>query len=76
MNTAVGHFSEDKIGYFIDDVILAAIRPQEMLELLQEILETLIENNLTVETSKLPICKEEIDFLGFKVSEYFYALSD
>lgn len=76
MDKVLGHFPKDKVNYYLDDVIIAAENPQEMLKLLQEVLQTFINNNITVEPSKAQICKEEIEFLGFKVNKNGYAPSD
>lgn len=76
MDRVLGHFPKDKVGYFIDDVVLAEDTPEGMAQLLKEVLETLIDHNLTVEPSKVQICKPEIEFLGFKVNKNGYAPSE
>lgn len=76
MDKVLGHFPKDKVGYFIDDVILATDSPQEMVKLLQEELQTVIDHKLTVEPSKVQICKQEIEFLGIKVNKNGYAPSE
>lgn len=53
MDKVLGHFPKYKIGYFIDDVTLAANTTQEILQLLQEVLEMLIAYSLTIESSNL-----------------------
>lgn len=73
MDKVLGHFLKYKVGYFIDDVILARNSPQAMVQLLQEVLQTLIDHNLTVERSDVQICRQEIEFLVFKVNKNGYS---
>lgn len=67
------HFDKSKVVYFMGDVIFATNAIQGMLQLLKEVLQTLIDHNLTIEPSKMQICKKEIDFLGFHLNQEGYS---
>lgn len=64
----LGEFNKDKVGYFIDDVILETHSTKRVASQLQEMLQTLIQHNLTIEPNKMQVCKNEIDCLGFKIN--------
>ena len=40
-----------------------------MLQLIEQVLDTFIENNLTIDCSKMHTFKRETEFLGLKFSE-------
>lgn len=69
IDKVLGHFDKDKVVYFLGDVIIAANNIQEMRQLLEEVLQTLIYKNLNIESAKMQLCKKEIVFLGFKLHE-------
>lgn len=75
INDTLGHFDKSEVSYFVDDVILAANSLEEMINLIDRVLKTLIENNLTIDPAKMQICLEEIEFLGFSVNEKGYSPS-
>lgn len=55
---------------FIEDVVAATDTLEELLE---QILKELIKHNLTIEPSKTQICKQKIEFQGFKINKYGYS---
>lgn len=76
IDNVLGHFNKEEVSYFIDDLIIASNSTERMITLLEEVLQTLIQNNLTVEPSKMQVCKTEIEFLGYKVNENGYSPSN
>lgn len=72
IDKVLGEFNKEEVGYFIDDLILASNSQEQMASLLQEILQTLIHYNFTIEPSKMQICQKEINFLCFKIDQNGY----
>lgn len=75
MDKVLGHFNKNEVGWYIDDLIVSANSIERMIQLLTEILQTLIDHNLTVEPSKMQICQEQIEFLGYKINKQGYSPS-
>lgn len=46
------HFDRKNVAYFIDAVLIKADSIPELLDILEKVLQTLIENNLTIEPCK------------------------
>ena len=64
------------LQYFLDDIILAADSIHEMKIILQKVFDRLSKFNLTLDPSKLQICKQKITYLGFSVDINGYSPSD
>lgn len=69
MDILLGHFDKSQVAYFIDDILLAANSLSEMIELLDRVLNIFIDNNITIEPTKMQLCMEEIEFLGFTLNK-------
>lgn len=69
----LGHFDKTKVQFFMDDVVIGTNSIHEMLQLLEQVLQTLINHNLTIEPSKMQICKTDIEFLGFQLNQLGYS---
>lgn len=76
IDKVLGKFSKENVQWFVDDVIVGTNSEEEMLKLLDEILTTLEEHNLTIDPRKIHLCKREIEFLGFKLNEHGYTPSE
>lgn len=75
MDLVLGDFNKEEVTYYIDDVLIASNSVERMLTLITEVLQKLIDTNLTIEPKKMQICKQEIEFLGFRVHEDGYSPS-
>lgn len=75
MDTIFAEFDKSQIAHFIDDIILATDSLEEMLDLLDKVLKVFIQHNLTVEPSKIQLCMQEIEFLGFTLHSEGYSPS-
>lgn len=71
----LGHFDKNHVAYFLDDVLIATDTIEHMIDLLDQILKIFIDNNLTIEPSKLQICMQNIEFLGFNINKEGYSPS-
>lgn len=57
----------------MDDVVISTNTVQQMLQILEQLLKTLIDHNLTTEPFKMRISKKEIEFLGFQINQFGYS---
>lgn len=55
------------VQFFLDDIVVAADSIKEMLIILQKVFDRLKKFNLTLDPSKMQICKSEIKYLGFNL---------
>ena len=69
INRVLGKFDRNNVKYFTDDVLISTNSVEYRQQLLTQVLVEFIKHNLTLEPSKMQICKREIDFLGFKINK-------
>lgn len=69
MNLAIGDLSGDSVGYFLDDILLAAQSLEEMCDRLQLIFDRLTLFNLTLDPKKAKLMLPKTEFLGFNICE-------
>jgi len=69
MNKVLEGLESMGILCFIDDIIIAANHPEEMLHKIRIVLERLKVNNLTLKPSKSQFMMQKIVYLGYEISE-------
>jgi RNase H-like domain found in reverse transcriptase/Reverse transcriptase (RNA-dependent DNA polymerase)/Integrase zinc binding domain/Integrase core domain len=61
---------------YIDDILVAAETSEELEEITKAVIQRMKENNLTINLEKCEFNKDEITFLGHKVSEKGFHIDD
>jgi hypothetical protein len=69
INTALGQLRFTKVCVYMDDILIPGKTPQDCLAVLQEVLQILRVNGLTLKLSKCHFLKTEIEYLGYIISE-------
>ncbi|GBN09280.1 Transposon Tf2-6 polyprotein [Araneus ventricosus] len=64
------------VQFFLDDIIIAADSLCELKVTLQTVFDRLTKFNLTLDPSKLQLCKPEITYLGFDLNCNGFSLSE
>ncbi|GBM14709.1 Retrovirus-related Pol polyprotein from transposon 17.6 [Araneus ventricosus] len=64
------------VQFFLDDIIIAADSLCELKVTLQTVFDRLIKFNLTLDPSKLQLCKPEITYLGFDLNANGFSPSE
>ncbi|GBM33314.1 Transposon Tf2-6 polyprotein [Araneus ventricosus] len=64
------------VQFFLDDIIIAADSLCELKVTLQAVFDRLIKFNLTLDPSKLQLCKPEITYLGFDLNANGFSPSE
>ncbi|GBM49055.1 Retrovirus-related Pol polyprotein from transposon 17.6 [Araneus ventricosus] len=64
------------VQFFLDDIIIAADSLCELKVTLQQVFDRLIKFNLTLDPSKLQLCKPEITYLGFDLNANGFSPSE
>ncbi|GBM15519.1 Retrovirus-related Pol polyprotein from transposon 17.6 [Araneus ventricosus] len=64
------------VQFFLDDIIIAADSLCELKVTLQQVFDRLIKFNLTLDPSKLQLCKPKITYLGFDLNANGFSPSE
>ncbi|GBL64788.1 Transposon Tf2-6 polyprotein, partial [Araneus ventricosus] len=64
------------VQFFLDDIIIAADSLYELKVTLQQVFDRLTKFNLTLDPSKLQLCKTEITYLGFDLNANGFSPSE
>jgi Reverse transcriptase (RNA-dependent DNA polymerase) len=69
MNSVLAKYARERVYVYLDDIIIMTTTIESNIESLIRVIGALLKENLRAKREKCEYLKEELDFLGFRVSK-------